>query len=195
MKCAIHTAAATVACMQRRMIDMVMGAHQCTDSAGASESPRPCWSTSGSAVRSDVGGSPGTLIDAASADPRFQTLTKAIVDAGLAETLNQKGPLTVFAPTDAAFGKVPPEIMSDLLKPWNKDKLTSVLTLHVVEGGLTADVIESSTIKTVSGEELNLKVTAAKTTIGNANIVETDLTTSNGIIHVIDEVLLPASTD
>jgi uncharacterized surface protein with fasciclin (FAS1) repeats len=137
----------------------------------------------------------GTLIDAASADPRFQTLTRAIVAAGLAETLNQKGPFTLFAPTDTAFGKVPPEILSDLLKPWNKDKLTSVLTLHVVEEGLTADAIESSTIKTVSGEELNLRVTAAKTTIGNATIVETDLTTSNGIIHVIDEVLLPASTD
>jgi len=174
---------------------MVMGAHQCKNPAGASEPPRPSWGTSGSAIRSDFGASVGTLIDAASADPRFQTLTRAIVAAGLAETLNQKGPFTLFAPTDTAFGKVPPEILSDLLKPWNKDKLTSVLTLHVVEEGLTADAIESSTIKTVSGEELNLRVTAAKTTIGNATIVETDLTTSNGIIHVIDEVLLPASTD
>lgn len=134
---------------------------------------------------------PANLVRLALADPRFSTLVKALVAADLVGTLQGEGPFTVFAPTDAAFGALPDGILQELLQPGNKEKLVSILTCHVVPGRLMADVIESTTLETVGGQRLTVKVTAATTSVGPARVVETDLAAANGVLHVIDQVLLP----
>ena len=136
------------------------------------------------------------IVDALLADPRFETLAKAATAAGLVETLQAEGPFTVFAPTNEAFAKLPDGALDDLLKEKNKKKLVSTLTYHVVAGKLMASDIESSRIKTENGLKATVKVTAAgETRIDNARVVETDITVANGVIHVIDEVILPPSVD
>ena len=111
--------------------------------------------------------------------------------AGLAETLSGKGPFTVFAPTDEAFAKLPAGTVESLLKPENKEKLASILTYHVVAGKVMAADVKTMSAKTVNGKEAAIKVDGGKVTIGAANVVKTDVAASNGVIHVIDTVLLP----
>ncbi len=112
--------------------------------------------------------------------------------AGLVETLKGKGPFTVFAPTDEAFAKLPEGTVESLLKPENKDKLVAILTYHVVPGKVAAaDVVKLTSAKTVQGQEVTVKVADGKVSIDNANVVKTDIACSNGIIHVIDSVILP----
>jgi transforming growth factor-beta-induced protein len=112
--------------------------------------------------------------------------------ADLVDTLKGKGPFTVFAPTDEAFAKLPKGTVEDLLKPENKAKLISVLTYHVVPGKVTAvDVVKLSKAKTVQGSEIQIKTTDGKLTVDGANVTATDLKCQNGIIHVIDAVILP----
>jgi uncharacterized surface protein with fasciclin (FAS1) repeats len=130
-----------------------------------------------------------TVVESAIADGRFKTLVTAIQAAGLVETLNGKGPFTVFAPTDEAFAKIPADQLKALLA--DKAKLTAVLTYHVVPGSLkAADVAKVKTLKTVEGRSLKVD-TKGGVTIGGAKVLVTDVMTSNGVIHAIDTVLVP----
>ncbi|MEO7318874.1 MAG: fasciclin domain-containing protein [Chthoniobacteraceae bacterium] len=132
-----------------------------------------------------------TIVGVASAAGQFKTLVAAVKAAGLVDTLNGKGPFTVFAPTDEAFAKLPAGTVEDLLKPANKEKLAGILTYHVVSGKVMAADVKTSSVKTVNGKEADIKVDAGKVTIGAANVVKTDIAASNGVIHVIDTVLIP----
>ena len=116
----------------------------------------------------------------------------AVKAAGLIETLKGTGPFTVFAPTDEAFAKLPAGTLDDLLKPENKAKLQGILTYHVVPGKvMAADVVKLKTAKTVQGQELAIKIEGETVTVDNAKVVKTDIACSNGVIHVIDTVVLP----
>lgn len=132
------------------------------------------------------------IVDTAVKAGSFKTLVAAVKAAGLVETLKGKGPFTVFAPTDEAFAKLPEGTVESLLKPENKDKLVAILTYHVVPGKVAAaDVVKLTSAKTVQGQEVTVKVADGKVSIDNANVVKTDIACSNGIIHVIDSVILP----
>ena len=132
-----------------------------------------------------------TIVGVAAAAGQFKTLVAAVKAAGLVDTLNGKGPFTVFAPTDEAFAKLPAGTLESLLKPENKEKLAGILTYHVVAGKVMAADVKTSNVKTVNGKEAARKVDAGKVTIGAANVVKTDIAASNGVIHVIDTVLIP----
>jgi len=132
------------------------------------------------------------IVDTAVGAGQFNTLAAALQAAGLVETLKGKGPFTVFAPTDAAFAKLPAGTVEMLLKPENKAKLTAILTYHVVAGKvMAADVAKVTSAKTVQGGAVAVKVTGGKVMIDNANVVTADIAASNGVIHVIDTVLMP----
>ena len=121
----------------------------------------------------------------------FKTLVAAIKAAGLVETLQGKGPFTVFAPTDEAFAKLPAGTVEGLLKPENKEKLAAILTYHVVSGKVMAADVKTGEVKTVNGKDLSVKVADGKVTVNGANVVKTDIAAANGVIHVIDTVVLP----
>jgi uncharacterized surface protein with fasciclin (FAS1) repeats len=127
---------------------------------------------------------------AAGAD-NFKTLVAAVKAAGLVETLQGTGPFTVFAPTDEAFAKLPAGTVEELLKPENKEKLVAILTYHVVPGKVMAADVKTMKAKTVNGKELTVEVADGKVTVDKANVVKTDIVGSNGVIHVIDAVVLP----
>jgi transforming growth factor-beta-induced protein len=122
----------------------------------------------------------------------FNTLVAAVKAAGLVDTLKGPGPFTVFAPTDEAFAKLPPGTLESLLKPENKAKLQSILTYHVVAGNVLAkDVVKIHSAQTVEGQSITIKTMNGRVMVDNANVTKTDIVTSNGVIHVIDSVLLP----
>jgi uncharacterized surface protein with fasciclin (FAS1) repeats len=121
----------------------------------------------------------------------FNTLVAAVKAAGLVETLQGTGPFTVFAPTDEAFAKLPAGTVESLLKPENKQKLIAILTYHVVPGKVMAADVRTMQAGTVNGQKLSLVVANGSVTVNNANVVATDIAASNGIIHVIDTVVLP----
>jgi len=131
------------------------------------------------------------IVAVASKNGSFKTLVAALKAAGLVETLEGTGPFTVFAPTDEAFGKLPHGTVEDLLKPENKAKLVAVLTYHVVAGKVMAADVKTMKAKTVNGQSLDVKVTDGHVTVDNAKVVKTDVAASNGVIHVIDTVVLP----
>ena len=132
------------------------------------------------------------IVDTAVGAGTFKTLAAALQAAGLVETLKGKGPFTVFAPTDAAFAKLPAGTVENLLKPENKAKLQRILTYHVVAGKvLAADVVKLRSAKAVSGDTLGIVTRNGGVMIGNAKVVKTDIGASNGVIHVIDTVVLP----
>ena len=132
------------------------------------------------------------IVDTAVGAGSFKTLVAAVKAAGLVETLKSKGPFTVFAPTDEAFAKLPAGTVETLLKPENKDQLIAVLTYHVVPGKvMAADVVKVKSAKTVQGQEVSVVVEGGRVMIDNANVVKTDIGCSNGVIHVIDSVILP----
>ena len=132
------------------------------------------------------------IVDTAVAAGSFKTLATALKAAGLIDTLKGKGPFTVFAPTDEAFAKLPKGTVEDLLKPENKAKLTAILTYHVVAGKvMAADVVKLKSANTVNGKSVQIVVDGGTVMVDNAKVVKTDIGTSNGVIHVIDTVLLP----
>lgn len=132
------------------------------------------------------------LVETATAAGSFTTLVAAVKAAGLAETLSGPGPFTVFAPTDDAFAKLPPGTVDGLLKPENKGKLVAILTYHVVPGALMAkEVLGASKLKTVQGQELSVSTKGSDVMVDGAKISKTDITASNGVIHVIDNVVMP----
>jgi uncharacterized surface protein with fasciclin (FAS1) repeats len=132
------------------------------------------------------------IVDTAVSAGSFKTLTTAIAAAGLVETLKGKGPFTVFAPTDEAFAKLPAGTLESLLKPANKQKLTAILTYHVVAGNVkAADVVKLSSAKTLNGKLITIKTAGGKVLINGATVVKADIAATNGTIHVIDTVLMP----
>ena len=135
--------------------------------------------------------SKGDIVAVASGAGSFNTLVAAVKAAGLVETLQGAGPFTVFAPTDEAFAKLPKGTVEDLLKPENKEKLVSILTYHVVPGKVMAADVKTMKAKTVNGKELDVKVKSGAVTVDDAKVVKTDVAASNGVIHVIDTVVLP----
>ncbi|HQZ38974.1 MAG TPA: fasciclin domain-containing protein [Vicinamibacterales bacterium] len=132
------------------------------------------------------------IVDTAVAAGQFKTLAAALQAAGLIETLKGAGPFTVFAPTDEAFAKLPKGTVEDLLKPENKAKLTSILTYHVVPGKvMAADVVKLTEARTVQGGMVKVSTMGGNVMVDNAHVVQTDIAASNGIIHVIDTVIMP----
>jgi uncharacterized surface protein with fasciclin (FAS1) repeats len=140
----------------------------------------------------DCGTCDKTIVENAVATKDFSTLVAAVKAAGLVETLSGEGPFTVFAPTNEAFEKLPEGTVANLLKPENKDKLTAVLTYHVVAGKvMAADVVKLQNADTVQGQKVRIRVKDGNVKINRANVVKTDIACKNGVIHVIDAVLLP----
>jgi transforming growth factor-beta-induced protein len=132
------------------------------------------------------------IVDTAVEAGNFKTLAAALKAAGLVETLKGEGPFTVFAPTDEAFARLPEGTVDDLLKPENRQKLTQILTYHVVPGkAMARDVANMSSAKTVNGKQLKLKASDGKVKVDNATVTAADIEARNGVIHVIDTVLLP----
>ena len=132
------------------------------------------------------------IVDTAVAAGQFKTLAAALKAAGLVETLKGEGPFTVFAPTDDAFAALPEGTVENLLKPENKAKLTAILTYHVVPAKATSrDVAGMSSAKTVQGGEVSLRTDDGKVMVDEATVTKADVMASNGVIHVIDKVLLP----
>ncbi len=132
------------------------------------------------------------IVDTAASNDTFSTLVAAVQAAGLVDTLKGDGPFTVFAPTNDAFAALPEGTVETLLKPENRDQLVAILTYHVVPGKVKAkDVVNLSTAETAQGQSVNIQVNDGKVMIDNAQVVMTDIETSNGVIHVIDAVILP----
>lgn len=129
------------------------------------------------------------IVDTAVSAGQFKTLVKAVQEAGLVDTLKGKGPFTVFAPTDEAFAKLPPGTLDALLK--DKKKLAAVLTYHVVPGKVMAAQVKPGQVKTVEGQSLTISTANGEVMVDNAKVIKTDIVASNGVIHVLDTVVLP----
>jgi uncharacterized surface protein with fasciclin (FAS1) repeats len=150
----------------------------------------------GLAIAGAIGGSLHAqgkdIVDTAVAAGQFKTLAAALKAAGLIDTLKGAGPFTVFAPTDEAFAKLPKGTVEELLKPENKAKLTAILTYHVIGGKvMAADVVKMKEGKTVQGGSVKINAASGKVMVDNANVVKADIAASNGVIHVVDSVLMP----
>lgn len=137
---------------------------------------------------------PGTIVDVAAGNPDFETLVAAVTAADLVETLSGDGPFTVFAPTDDAFDALPEGLLDALLLPENKDALTSILTYHVVSGEVMAADVTAGDVATVEGSTIAI-TTDGGVMVNEANVVTTDVDASNGVIHVIDAVIVPPTVD
>ena len=134
----------------------------------------------------------GNIVQTAVAAGKFKTLAKLLKRAGLASTLQQAGPFTVFAPTDAAFAKVPKKTLNALLR--NKAKLKAVLLYHVVSGKVAAaDVVKLKSVKTLNGKDVRIRVSGANVFVNSAKVTKPDVMASNGVIHVVNRVLIPPS--
>ena len=131
------------------------------------------------------------IVDTAKSTGKFKTLTAALDAGGKTEMLKEKGPYTVFAPSDEAFDKLPKGTVEDLLKPENKAKLGKILAYHVVEGKVMASDVKTMMAKTANGADLDIKVKGDKVMVNDAKVVKADVAASNGVIHVIDKVLMP----
>ncbi|QCO66687.1 fasciclin domain-containing protein [Luteimonas yindakuii] len=148
---------------------------------------QPSTATAAPATRASA-----DIVDTAVAAGQFKTLAAALTAAGLVDTLKGAGPFTVFAPTDAAFAALPAGTVDNLLKPENKDQLVALLTYHVVQGRVpAARVATMDSATTVNGAPVGIRANAGKVMVGNANVVTADVMASNGVIHVIDKVLMP----
>jgi uncharacterized surface protein with fasciclin (FAS1) repeats len=135
---------------------------------------------------------PATVVDIAVGSADHSTLVAAVTAAGLGETLSGAGPFTVFAPTNAAFSALPAGTLDDLLKPENKEKLASILTYHVVSGNVMSSALtDGQKVATVNGQEITIGVKEGKVTVNGANVTAADLSAGNGVVHVIDAVILP----
>ncbi len=142
-------------------------------------------------ARADEATAEKTIVETAIA-AKFNTLVAAVKAAGLVDALSGQGPLTVFAPTDEAFAKLPKGTVESLLKPENKDKLVAILTYHVVKGSVpAAKVVQLDSAKTLQGGMVEIKQEGGAVMVNNAKVLKTDIKCSNGLIHVIDTVLMP----
>ena len=167
------------------VVPSVLAALALAGCAGAQNDTQPAASAANAQSQSDI-------VDTASNAGSFKTLVAAIKAADLVDTLKGPGPFTVFAPTDEAFAKLPAGTVESLLKPENKAKLQSVLTYHVVAGRVSSgEVVKMTSAKTVQGQEIKISQNAGTVMVNGAKVVKTDIACSNGVIHVIDAVILP----
>jgi uncharacterized surface protein with fasciclin (FAS1) repeats len=141
------------------------------------------------ALSAGIAAANNTIVDVAAGNPQFSTLVKAVKAAGLVDTLKSTGPFTVFAPTDAAFAKLPAGTLDKLIA--NPDQLKAILTYHVVPASVKAADVKPGMVKTANGKSFNVAVNGGKVMVDGANVVATDVMASNGVIHVIDSVILP----
>ena len=132
-----------------------------------------------------------TIVEIATSAGSFDTLTAALEAAGLVSTLEGDGPFTVFAPTDEAFAALPEGTLEELLKPENKDQLVEILTYHVVAGAVLSSDLEEGQVSTVEGSDVEIQL-GEKVKVNDAQVVKADIQASNGVIHVIDKVILPS---
>ena len=143
-------------------------------------------------VRAENKSSRSDIVDTAVAAGQFKTLAAGLKAAGLVDTLKGEGPFTVFAPTDEAFAKLPAGTVEELLKPENKEKLTAILTYHVVPArAMARDVAGMHSAKTVNGAEVKIRAKDGAVMVDEANVIRADVESSNGVIHVVDKVLMP----
>jgi uncharacterized surface protein with fasciclin (FAS1) repeats len=140
---------------------------------------------------SPTGNQSNNLLALVESNTSFSTLNKALKAAGLTETLQGKDNLTIFAPTDAAFAKLPPAALQELLKPENKEVLLKVLTYHVVAGSVLSTDLKSGEVKSVEGGAINVKVSNQGVTVNDAKVLQADIKADNGVIHAIDTVIIP----
>jgi uncharacterized surface protein with fasciclin (FAS1) repeats len=148
------------------------------------------------AVQAPAAAGTKTIVETAVAAGNFKTLATLLTNAGLVEALNGKGPFTVFAPTDEAFAKLPKEVVADLMKPENKAMLASILTYHVVPAkAMAKDVVGMKNATTLQGQRVDIKTKDGKVMVDGATVTATDIACSNGVIHVIDSVILPVDMD
>lgn len=133
----------------------------------------------------------GNVVDVAAANGSFKTLTAALKAAGLDKALASEGPFTIFAPTDEAFAALPEGTVEELLKPENRDTLIAILTYHVVPGENTSKTLKSGEAETLEGAAVEVKVSPSGVMVNDANVVTADIPASNGVIHVIDKVIMP----
>lgn len=172
MKSIVNIKSLTIVCLLLGLIFIQAG---CEDKANAGQGPKKM-----------------DIVDTAASADDFSTLVTAIKAADLVDTLKGDGPFTVFAPTNDAFAKLPHGTLDDLLEPENKEKLASILTYHVVSGKVTAaEVVKLRSAKTVNGKDVHIRVKHGDVMINSSKVIKTDIDCSNGIIHVIDTVLMP----
>jgi len=136
-------------------------------------------------------GSQDNIVAVAASNSSFKTLSAALSAAGLTQTLEGKGPFTIFAPTDQAFAQLPPNTLQQLLQPQNKDLLVKILTYHVIPGKITSNNLKSGQVETVEGSPLQVTVGNSGVMVDNAKVIKADIPASNGVIHAIDQVMLP----
>jgi uncharacterized surface protein with fasciclin (FAS1) repeats len=160
----------------------------------SSSSATGAVSSAAAAATSSAPATTGTVVDVAAANPDFTTLVAAVKAAGLVDTLNGAGPFTVFAPTNEAFAALPAGLVDKLLLPANKDVLTKILTYHVVSGKVMAADVKPGKVPTVEGTDITI-TTDMGVKVNDATVTKTDITASNGVIHVIDKVLVPSDVD
>jgi uncharacterized surface protein with fasciclin (FAS1) repeats len=163
----------------------------CGGSDSASPAASPAAATTPPAASSSAPAAAGTIVEVASSNPDFSTLVAAVKAADLVETLSGTGPFTVFAPTNEAFEALPAGLLDKLLLPANKKTLTKILTYHVIPAQVMAADVKAGKVKTVEGSEITL-ATDGGVTVDKATVTATDVAASNGVIHVIDQVLVPA---
>lgn len=177
------------------MVSVVLGSatfFSCTEAKTATTSTPEVAKAESTAPAASTAQGSKDIIDVAVGSPDHTTLVAAVTAAGLVETLQGAGPFTVFAPTNAAFAALPAGTVDGLLKPESKAALTSVLTYHVVSGAVkAADLKDGQKVKTLQGEELTVTIKDGKVKINDANVSAADLSGTNGVIHVIDAVLMP----
>ena len=170
----------------------------CSSSTDDSASSEPSAAASeeaaaGSEMTEPAAGA-GTIVDIAASTDGFSTVVAAVLAAGLTDTLNGAGPFTVFAPTDEAFAALPPGLVDALLLPENKDALVKILTYHVVPGAVMAADVTDGEVATVEGQNVTLS-TADGVTVNGAKVIQADIVADNGVIHVIDAVIVPPDVD
>lgn len=171
----------------------------CSSSSTTATSSTPVTASSSMAASTPAASSSkpaaaGTIVEVAAANPNFSTLVAAIKAAGLVDTLNGAGPFTVFAPTNQAFAALPAGLLDKLLLPANKATLTKILTYHVLPAKVMAADVKPGKVKTVEGSEITI-TTDGGVKVDGATVTKTDVEASNGVIHVIDKVLVPADVD
>lgn len=163
-----------------------------TSCGGGESTAETTTDTASTAEVAPAPAAPATVVDIAVGSADHSTLVTAVTTAGLVETLSGAGPFTVFAPTNAAFAALPAGTVETLLKPESKADLTGILTYHVVAGSLkAADLTDGQKLKTVNGAELTVSVKDGKVMIDGANVTAADLVAGNGVVHVLDAVVLP----
>ena len=173
---------------------LLLTACSSTTSTEPAAEASPMAASAPASAAASMPATPGTIVDIASAGADFSTLVAALSAAGLVETLQGTGPFTVFAPTNEAFAALPAGVLDKLLLPENKDTLAKILTYHVVPGQVLAADVTDGDVATVEGQAVTLS-TADGVTVNGAKVITADVMGSNGVIHVIDAVILPPDVD